>query len=377
MAEKQILIIAGEPSGDLNASYLVNAIKEIKPEIKICGIGGELMRQAGVETYADIKDFAVLGLFDVLKKLPKFIALKNFILKKIREEKFDALILVDFSGFNLRLAKAINKRLPTIYYVSPQVWASRRGRMGTIQKYISKMIVLFKFEKDFYKQYGMEVDFVGHPLLDIVKPTQTKEEFLKKYGISLEKKCILLMPGSRKSEILNILPVMKQVAFLLKRQLPEVEFLIAKPKNLELALYKEILKDAGLDFKIIEGLPYDCLNASDFCLVASGTATLETAIMQKPFVIIYKMGTLNYLLYRPQVKLPFIGMVNIVAGKRIIPEFIQTRARPKLIADYVVHTLNNPARLTQITQNLAQIKILLGEPGASKRAAKIILDFIK
>jgi len=376
MAEKLILIIAGEASGDLNAANLVKAIKENNPNIKISGIGGELMRQAGVQTYFDIKDFAVMGLFDVLRKLPKFISLKNFILKKIHETKPCAIIFVDFSGFNLRLAKAINNKIPAIYYVSPQVWASRQGRVETIRKYISKMIVLFKFEKDFYKQHGMDVDFVGHPLLDIVKPAMTPNEFIQKFNLLKDKKRILLMPGSRKSEIANILPVMAKTCFLIKKEFPQAEFIIAKPKNLELKLYIDILKKTKMDFKIIEGFNYDCLNVADFCLVASGTATMETAIMQKPFVIIYKMGALDYLLYKPQVKVPFIGMINIVAGKKIIPEFIQNNAEPKPIADYVVRALNNPAMLTQIAQNLAGVKTLLGSPGAGKKAAKIILDFI-
>ncbi|MDD5236356.1 MAG: lipid-A-disaccharide synthase [Candidatus Omnitrophica bacterium] len=373
--EKQILIIAGEPSGDLNAGNLTAAIKNIDPTIRISGLGGEYMRRAGAETYFDIKDFAVMGLFDVLKKLPKFIALKNFFLKKIKEENFSAVIFVDFSGFNLRLAKALDKKIPTIYYVSPQVWASRPGRCETIRKYISKMIVIFKFEKEFYKKHGIAVDFVGHPLLDIAKPTLAKEEFMKRYGLAADKINILLMPGSRKSEVLNILPIMLEACRLIKKE-TAAQFVIAKPTNLEQALYAEILKNSGIDFKIIEGLTYDCLNIAHFCLVASGTATLETAIMQKPFVVIYKMGALNYLLYRPQVKVPYIGMVNIVAGKKIIPEFIQNNAQPKPIADYLLHTLHNPAMLSEINKNLSAVKASLGEPGASKRAAKIILDFI-
>jgi len=373
--EKQILIIAGEASGDLNAANLIRAIREINPAIKVSGIGGEFMRQAGVKTYFDIKDFAVMGLFDVLKKLPLFISLKNFILKKIEKEKFSAIIFVDFSGFNLRLAKEINNKIPTIYYVSPQVWASRSGRIKTIKKYISKMIVIFKFEKEFYKKHAIDVDFVGHPLLDITRPIMAKEEFLKKYNLPSDKVNILLMPGSRKAEIINILPIMLETCQLIKKEIP-AQFIIAKPKNLELCLYQDILKGSNIDFKIIEGLTYDCLNIAHFCLVTSGTATLETAIMQKPFVIIYKMGTLNYLLYRPQVKVPYIGIVNIVAGKKIVPEFIQNDAHPKPIADYVLHVLHDPAMLGEINKNLSQIRLLLGDPGASIKAAKIILDFI-
>ncbi|MCM8780113.1 MAG: lipid-A-disaccharide synthase, partial [Candidatus Omnitrophica bacterium] len=375
--KKQILIIAGEPSGDLAASNLIKALRQINPGLKFSGLGGELMQEAGVKSYFDIKNFAVMGFFDVLKKLPKFIALKNLILKKIKEERPQAIILVDFSGFNLRLAKIINNKIPTIYYVSPQIWASRLGRIKIIKKYISKMIVLFKFEQDFYRKYGIEVEFCGHHLIDIEKPTMSKEQFYRKYKLSAAKKCILLMTGSREAEVKNILPIMKETCRLIYDGLGEAQFIIAKSKYVEHSLYKRILKGAKIDFKLIEDLSYDCINAADFGLIAAGTATLETALMQKPFVIIYKVGLLNYLLYKPQLKVPFVGMVNIIAGKRIIPEFIQYNARPKPIADYVVYTLNNPAMLNQIKQDLAQIRNLLGQPGSSARAAKIILDFIK
>lgn len=373
MAEKHILIIAGEASGDINAGNLAKALFESRPGLNISGIGGDCMRKAGVRIYYDIKNFSVIGLFDVLKKLPKFINLKNFILKKIKEEKPCAIILVDFSGFNLRLAKSINKKIPVIYYVSPQVWASREGRIRTIKKYIDKMIVIFAFEKEFYKRHGIDADFVGHPLLDKPKPALAKEEFINKYGLLPDRTNILLLPGSRKSEVSNILPVMAETAALIKQALPESQFIIGKSANVEQGIFEKTLKRfSGIDFKIIEGKTFDCLNIADFSLVASGTATLETAVMQKPFVVIYKMGMLNYLLYRPQVKVPYIGMVNIVAGKKLVPEFIQNNARAKVIADYVVYTLGKTDLLNQIRADLSQVKSLLGEPGASKRAAKII-----
>ena len=202
MAEiKHIFIICGEASGDLNAASLAKAILQISPETKISGVGGILLRQTPATIYRDIKDLSVIGLFDVLKKLPGFFSLQKLILDKIKEEKPDAIILVDFSGFNLRLAKKINKTIPVIYYVSPQVWASRPGRVKTIKKYIHKMLVLFKFEEEFYKRYGIDVTFVGHPLLDIVGPTMEEKEFLNKFGLLEAKTTITLLPGSRKQEI--------------------------------------------------------------------------------------------------------------------------------------------------------------------------------
>jgi lipid-A-disaccharide synthase len=378
MAEiKHIFIICAEASGDLHAGNLAKRILEINPDIRISGIGGTFMRQSGANIYCDIKDLAVIGFFDVLKKLPKFFALKKLILQNLKEEKPDAIILVDFSGFNLRLARKINRTIPIIYYISPQVWASRPGRVKTIKSYIRKMIVFFKFEEEFYKRYGVNVTYVGHPLLDIVKPAMDEKEFLNKSGLSESKTTIALLPGSRKQEIKNILPIMLKSSLLIHQKIKDAQFVIAKSPQLDLDIYNRIISRANIDLKIIEGKTYDCLNIADFCLVASGTATLETAIMQRPFVVIYKMNLLNYLLYRPQVKVPYIGMVNIVAGRKIVPEFIQFKAHPKKISEQVLKILQNPGRLEQMKNDLTQVKSLLGEKGASRRAAQIVIDFLK
>jgi lipid-A-disaccharide synthase len=375
MAEKKILIICGEASGELHAAGLTLALKKINPGLKVFGVGSELLRQAGAEIIYDIKGLSVIGLFDALKKLPKFFELKKLLLDKIKQEKFDAVIFVDFSGFNLRLAKDINNAIPTIYYVSPQVWASRPGRVQTIKKYIKKMIVLFKFEEEFYKKFGVDADFVGHPLLDIVKPTMQKTELLNNLKFAENKTTIALLPGSRKQEIKNILPVMLQTAKLINKRI-DAQFVIAKSPSVDWEVYNQIIKHFKIEVKLVEGKTYDCLNIADFALVCSGTATLETAIMQKPFCVIYKMNLSNYLLYRPQVKVPYIGMVNIVAGKKIIPEFLQFGAVPKKIAQEALRILRDPKVIQQITSDLNLVKSSLGEAGAASRAAKIILEFI-
>lgn len=375
MGQKQILIICGEPSGELHAAALVAAIKKTNPEIKILGIGSSLLAQAGASIFYDTKDLSVMGLFDVLKKLPRFFGLKKLVLEKISSEKFDAVILVDFSGFNLRLAKAIDKRVPVIYYVSPQVWASREGRIKTIKKYIKKMIVLFEFEKEFYKKHGINADCVGHPLLDIVRPSIGKEELLAKLNLSPEKTIIALLPGSRKQEINKVLPVMLKAGLIINKMI-DARFVIAKSPQVDWKAYDRLIGKFDLEVKILEGKTYDALNIADFALVCSGTATLETAIMQKPFLIIYKMGLLNYLLYKPQVKIPYIGIVNIVAARKIIPEFIQFGASPRKIAKLALEILGNRVKLETMRANLAEIKSSLGSPGAAVRAAKIITDLL-
>jgi lipid-A-disaccharide synthase len=376
MAQKNILIVCGEPSGEMHAAGLAKELIKLNPEIKISGIGSDLLRGAGVEAFYDIKGLSVMGFFDVLKKLPKFFALKKLILSKIKAQKPDAIIFVDFSGFNLRLAKAINNTIPTIYYVSPQVWASRRGRVKTIKRYIKKMIVLFKFEQEFYQKYGIKADFVGHPLLDIVKPTMPKEELMRNLKFEGAQTTIALFPGSRKQEIKILLPTMLKSAKLIAKEL-NAQFVIAKASQVEWDIYNTLIKNFNLDVKIVEGKPYDCMNIANFCLVCSGTATLETTIMKKPFCLVYKTSPLNYLLYRPQIKLPYIGLANIVAGKMIIPEFIQFKALPKRIAGYTVKTLQDKSKLQNITNELAKVSSSLGAPGATSLAAKIINNVLR
>jgi len=374
---RHLFIISGEPSGELHAAGLTQAIKELDPAIRISAVGTDLLRQAGAEIFYGIEGLAVIGLFDALKKLPRFIALKNHILKKIALEKPDAIILVDFSGFNLRLAKTINKKIPVVYYVSPQVWASRPGRIKTIQKYISKMVVLFKFEQEFYRRHGVDAEFTGHPLLDIVKPQFSKKEFFRNYNLKEDRPTIALLPGSRRQEINKILPVMLSASRIIKKEIPETQFIIAKIPQLDWGIYQNKLKEAGLEVKIVEGKTYDCLNAADFALVCSGTATLETAILACPFAVVYKMNLLNFLFYLPQVKVPYIAMANIVARKNIVQEFIQFQATPGKIAREVLRVLKDPAAKEKLHQELLGVSTLLGEKGASKRAARTILDFLK
>ena len=223
----------------------------------------------------------------------------------------------------------------------------------------------------------MDVEFVGHPLLDIVKPDLDEKEFRKKFHIYESKPAIALLPGSRKREVELILPVMLKAATIIQRKFNGVHFLIVKAPQLNWDVYRPITHKFKINMKIVERHAYDCLSIADFALVCSGTATLETAIMNTPFLIIYKTSLLNYLLYRPQIKLPYIGLVNIIAGKKIIPEFIQFGANYKKIANQVLETLKNPAELQTIKVNLALIKSSLGTPGAASRAAHIILDFLK
>ncbi|MCX5694201.1 MAG: lipid-A-disaccharide synthase [Candidatus Omnitrophica bacterium] len=374
---RKVFIICGEPSGDLLAGDLVSAIQKLQPQIEFSAVGGLRLAKTGASIFYNISELSVMGFFDVLKKLPRFLKLKKMVLEKIDTDKPDCLILVDFSGFNLRLAKAVNKRIPVIYYVSPQIWASREGRINCIKKFISTIFVLFKFEEKFYHKYQIKATFVGHPLIDLVHPSTDKPIFLNRLKIDPAKKIIALLPGSRKQEIKLILPIMLKAAQLINKIIPETQFIIAKTPNLDAQIYLAECKKFALDLKIIDNQAYDCLNIAQAGIVCSGTATLETAIIQKPFVIVYKTNLFNYLLYRPQIKVPYIGIVNIVAGKKIVPEFIQFDARPKIIAKSIIELLQNSLSAQKMIQDLKIVKDTLGEPGAAERAAKLILEFLQ
>ena len=284
--------------------------------------------------------------------------------------------MVDFSGFNLRLAKHINNKTPVIYYVSPQIWASRPGRIRQIRKFISKMIVLFKFEERLYCSAGIDAYFAGHPLVDNVKPKLAKDEFLRSLGLDPQKTTIALLPGSRKQEIKHILPTMLQASVMISDQVPQAQFIIAKSGNLESETYQKIINGFKLNLKIVEGKTYDCLNAAGLSLVCSGTATLEAALIGKPFLIVYKMSLLNYLFYRPQVKIPYIGIINIIARKKIIPEFIQFKASAANISREAIALLNDPKAQQKMQKDLLDACVNLGSSGGSMRAAEAILNFL-
>ncbi|MCG8430259.1 MAG: lipid-A-disaccharide synthase [Candidatus Omnitrophica bacterium] len=371
---KRIMIVCGEPSGDLHAGALARELLKRNPELTIEGVGGDHLRSSAAHIIADIRELAAFGLFNVITKLPRFLSLKKRLLERIRRQPYEAVILVDFSGFNLRLARELPEELPVFYYISPQIWASRPGRIRTVKQHIKKMIVLFPFEEEFYRSHEVPVACVGHPLLDIVRPSLDKKVFQQTYGLNTQEPICALLAGSRESEIKHILPVMAQAALHMREHFPSMQFIIAQAANLATRIYTRILEDEGISAKLIQGKPYDCINAADLCLVASGTATLETAIIGKPFLIIYRMDMLNYLLYRPQIKIPYIGMVNIVAGKRLVPEFVQFQAKPEAIAGAGLALLRSPEKRVAMQEALQRVTSLLGTPGAAGRAAEIILN---
>lgn len=374
---KNILIICGEPSGDLHASNLVKDLKSLDPSIRFFGMGGNLCKRAGVDVAFDISDLALVGLIEVLKNIFTVGRAYRAVLKKTEAEKPDLAILVDYPGFNLRLARELKGRsIPVAYYISPQVWAWGRDRVNIIKRCVKKILVFFKFEEELYKTYDVDAEFVGHPLLDTVKISMSREEFLNKYGLSKDKPVLALLPGSRPSEVKTLLPVMAAAAAIVKRSNISIQFAVSKHPDLDIELYRKALEASGIDAKLIEGNTYNLVGSANLALVASGTATLETAIIGTPLIITYKTNPITYIAYKFVAYTHFLGIVNIIADKEVAPEFLQYEATPDNIAAKASELLSDSSKLSAMRDELAKVKSSLGSSGASMRAARAILSLL-
>lgn len=370
LGKKKILIVAGEASSDLHAANLIKDIKTVMPPVEFFGLGGPRMQKEGAHLYANIVDLAVVGFVDVLRNIRKFKIIFEQLLRETDKLNPDLAILIDYPGFNLRLAAELKKRnIPVVYYISPQIWAWGKGRIHLIKKLVKRMIVVFKFEEKLYRKEGVPVDFVGHPFLDIPKPNS-------RLNVPADKTTFALLPGSREGEVKLILPIMLECAKLILKKIPDSQFLILRSSTVKKELFDKILVNYKLPVYIFSDNTYEGLASCDFAMVASGSATLESAILEKPFVIIYRVSPLNWLFLRAIIQLPYIGLVNIIAGRKIIEEFIQFRAQPKRIADYIIEILNNPHKSAAIKEELSRIKLLLGEKGASRRSAGVIVGLL-
>ncbi|MFC1624020.1 lipid-A-disaccharide synthase [Candidatus Omnitrophota bacterium] len=378
MKKRRILIIAGEASGDLQAAQLVKALKSIDPHLDLFGIGGGEMQKAGVEIIHDIKELAVTGFIEVIKRLGTFKKILEKLIILLETKKPHLVILVDYPGFNLRFAKYVKqKNIPVVYYISPQVWAWGERRIEEIKKCVDKMIVIFGFEEELYKQAGVKVSFVGHPFLDIVRPIWKKEKTLKHLHLKHHSIKIALLPGSREQEVERHLLPMLKACELIKTRLPDTEFILSRRKELDRSIYNKIIAESKIRPHSLEDKPYDIMDIADLVIVSAGSATLEVAIMQKPMVIIYKTSFITWFLARSMIKIPDIGLVNIVAGKRIVPELTQFGARAANIAGESLDILNDKNRRLAIKEDLKRVKEKLGENGAAERAAHTIQKLLQ
>lgn len=374
---RKVLIVTGEESGEMRAAPVVSAIRAHAPDICFTGIGGNRLRQAGVATFADINDLSVIGFSEVLRHFPRIKKIFDLTVQKLRDERPDAVFLVDYPGFNLRIAQEAKKLgIKVIYYVSPQVWAWKESRVHLIKKVVDRMIVLFPFEQDFYAKHGYTVDFVGHPILDENRADKGASDFLKTLGLDDKAPTLALLPGSRKREVANLLPVMLDAVKILQNKYPKLQAILLQAKNLDKTIFEEILSRSRQEIKVSQDY-YNALNAADLCIVASGTATLETGILGKPMVVVYKTSWITSLIVRLVIKIPYISLVNIVAGKKIVEELLQEKVNPERVSQEIDIFLRDPEKTRAVREDLARLKAKLGSPGASQRAAKIVIAEIE
>ncbi|MBI5207560.1 MAG: lipid-A-disaccharide synthase [Candidatus Firestonebacteria bacterium] len=377
MASLKLLIISGEASGDLHGALLAENIFKLAPSIRIFGVGGYKMKTAGVEIFFDIKDLAVIGITEVFGKYRILKDLLDKIREKLKSDPPTAVILIDYPGFNLRVAEiAHNLKIPVIYYICPQIWAWAPSRINKIAAWVDKAIVIFKFEMELYQKASVPVEFVGHPLLDTIQSETDKETALQYFGLNDAKRIITLMPGSRLSEIKNHMPILLKTAKFIMDRLPQTKFIIPCAPEIEMEILGKYIRNAKMPIRIIKGKNYDVINVSDFVIVASGTATLEVAYFEKPMIIIYQTSFINWILGKMFMIIPYFGLVNILAGEEIVPEYLQFEVDPETMAEYVFSILKDKEKYIYIQNKLREVKNKMGTSGASKKAAEVILKQI-
>lgn len=371
----KIMISVGEASGDLHGASVANALKLLQPEVQLIGMGGQAMRDAGVDIIYDIADLGVIGFVEVIKNLRRLFKLRDFLADYMEKERPDVLVIIDYPGFNVRLAKiAQQKGIPVVSYISPSAWAWGKGRAKEVAQIVARVAAIFPFEADVYREAGAKVTFVGHPLLDIVKPSMTREEALQYFGAQPDRLNILLMPGSRKQEITSLLPDMLAAGEKIVEQVPNCQFFLPVASTISREMLQIIIDKYNIPVTLTCGNNYDLMNISDLAIASSGTATLETSLMKVPTVIVYRLAALTYLLGKLLVKIPNIGLPNIIAGRRIVPELLQDEANPANIAREAIPLLTEQSVREQALADLAEVKQKLGETGAVIRVAQVILE---
>ncbi len=378
---KSYLIIAGETSGDKHAARLIESMKK-KENVRVIGIGGDKMKAAGVELLHHVKEMSVMGFSEIISKLPFFGKVRRDLLDAIPTEKPSAVILVDYPGFNLRFAELAKRRgLKVIYFISPQIWAWGKGRIKKIRRVVDLMLTIFRFEEEMYKKENVDAHFIGHPLLDEMKiPNDTEiRRFREQYSNEKSTRFIALLPGSRLQEINRILPTMLESIKVLKEELTEnnveLEAIIGCAPGIDEKVYYDIMNETGVKARLNHEVEL-LMSSANAGMVTSGTATLEAALHDLPIVVVYKTSILTYLIGRLLVRLNSISLVNIVAQKRIVEELVQYDFKPDKAAAILKDILMNNDVAEEIRQKYADLKKILGGPGASDRAAELILKMI-
>jgi lipid-A-disaccharide synthase len=371
------MISCGEPSGDLYAGALATEILSLDPSTTITGFGSDRLRDAGATLVGDFKGLSVTGILEVARLLPKIHATYRRLVADAAMNRPDVFVAIDFPDFNFRLAAAMRRLgVPVVYYISPQLWAWRTGRMKTMRRIADRVLVIFPFEAPIYQAAGVPVEWVGHPMLDVVLPPEPRESFLARHGLDPARPVVALLPGSRRNELREILPDLAAAAILIRARLPGTQFIVARAPHLADDLFEplaRLARDGDAPAVMFDGRADDVLAAADVALVASGTVTVQAALHECPMVVVYRLSALTYRLGRPFVHVDTFAMVNLVAGRRIVPELIQDDFTPEAAAGAALRLLTDSAAQARMRADLRDVKAALGGAGASKRAAQAVV----
>ena len=375
--EIQFLIVAGEASGDLHGGDLVEKLKQCFPNSRFAGVGGRKMRHQGVRTLFDIERMGAVGIIEIVAELPHYIKVYRSLIREIRSGKYQAVILIDYPTLNLRLARHARKAgCSVFYFISPQVWAWRKGRIQDIRRTVSRMFVILPFEEKMYHLEGVDAEFLGHPFADQVRPSMEKEEALQRFGLEPGIPTVGLVPGSRMNEIRSLLGVMLEAAAEINKALPQCQFILPVAETIDPEYLRNRLGSNPLGVRLVEGQSYDAMNCCDFLIIASGSATLEAGILGCPMVIVYKLNPITYWLARKLVEIKMYGLVNIVAGEAVVPELIQSDVTADNIVKQALAVLQDRARQQAVRDRLLKIRDSLGEPGVIRRVAESIAAYL-
>lgn len=376
----KFLMVTGESSGDMYGADVARSLFQRFPGCTIFGLGGQKMREAGVELEGDIRDTAVMGPVGALFRLPLFYKIFHRLADRVDSDPPTAAVLIDFSGFNLQLARRIRAAgTPVIYYVSPQVWASREGRIKKIRQYVNKMLVIFPFEVDIYKEAGVDVEFVGHPLIEMVRANKTKDEFCRTHNLNPSRPILTLLPGSRKKEIRYILPTLCETVKRIAARKPETQFVLPAAPNLDRGMIDDIIRQANIGVPITVAVndTYNAIRYARAAIVASGTATLETALLGTPEVIVYKISGIEaWFLKRFVLRVRIFGIVNIILGEEVAPELFQDKFTPELVTEAALKLMDDVWLQSKVRGNYEMLRRKLGGGKVSERVADAVARVI-
>ncbi len=371
---RRILMVAGEASGDLHGASVIREILRREPTAEIYGIGGDKMIHEGLRPIYHIRELGFMGFVEVIRHLPLIRAVMFTLEQILKLKRPDVVVLIDYPGFNLRFARIAKKHgLKVAYYVSPQVWAWHRSRVKQMRTLVDKMLVLFPFEVDLYRAEGIDVEFVGHPLLESAVSQMDEKDFRRRYDLDPDKKILALLPGSRRQEIEHIFPELLKTGKALAQEF-DMQLVVGVAPTLEEKYFRTLYETEGVP--LVKGATYELMDHASFALVTSGTATLETALFGTPMFVVYRTSWMTYLIGKLLVRVKNIGLVNIVAGRAVVPEFIQHRATAKTMIRHGRALLNDPSRLETMRADLGRVRALLGEPGAAARVADRVLAMV-